>query len=151
MIEKDHVVSIHYTLTNDAGEVVDTSDGREPLNYLHGHRNIVPGLENALEGRAVGDQLNVVVPPEQGYGMREESQMQTVPREEINLPDLEEGMMLQVRTPQGPIRVTVAKLTTEEVTLDANHELAGETLHFAVEIMNVRPAEPGELEQGHAQ
>lgn len=149
MIAKDQVVSIHYTLTDDTGDTVDSSEGRDPLQYLHGHSNIVSGLEKALEGRTEGDKVEVAVPPEEGYGERDEERVQKVPRDQIAIPDLKEGMMLQAQTPQGAIPLKVVELTDSEVTVDANHQLAGQTLHFAVEVVGVRPAEPEELDHGH--
>ena len=149
MIESDQVVSIHYTLTTDAGEVLDSSEGRDPLKYLHGHQNIVPGLESALAGKVVGDKFDVVVSPEEGYGVRDESRVAKIPRSEVKLPDLEPGMMLQAQTSQGPMILKVVEVGDEDVTVDANHELAGVTLHFAVEVIAVRPAEPEEIDHGH--
>ncbi len=150
MIEADQVVSIHYTLTNDAGETLDSSEGKSPLNYLHGHANIVPGLEKALKGRAEGDQFQVAVPPEDGYGERDEAQIQKVPRERIDAPGLKPGMRLQAQTAQGPVPLRVLEVTDDEVTVDANHELAGETLHFDIQVVGVRPANEEELQHGHA-
>lgn len=150
MIAKDKVVSMHYRLTNNDGEVLDSSEGRDPLNYLHGHGNIVPGLEKEMEGKAVGDEFDVVVPPAEGYGEHQEEAVAVVPREQINLPDIKEGMKLQAQSPQGPIPLKVVKVTDEEVTVDSNHELAGVTLNFHIEVVEIRDAEQVELDHGHA-
>lgn len=149
MIEDGQVVSIHYKLTNDSGEVIDSSEGGDPLTYLHGHRNIVPGLERELTGKSVGDQFEAVVPPELGYGIRDDAKVSTVPRAEIAIEDLKEGTKLQANTPEGPAVFTVAKITETEITLDANHPLADVTLNFAIEVTGVRPAEQVELDHGH--
>lgn len=147
-IEDDHVVHFHYTLTNDAGEVLDTSEGREPLPYLHGHHNIVPGLERQLAGRTVGDTLDAVVPPAEGYG---ELQPPVPPVPKSELPDgIEVGMQLLAEMPDGSrVPLWVEDVREDEVVLTRNHPLAGVTLHFAVEIMAVRAASSVELEQGH--
>lgn len=149
-IAKGTVASFHYTLTNDAGEVVDSSEGREPLTYLHGEGQIVPGLENALEGRTTGDKLNVDVSPEEGYGVSHPELVQVVPREAFQgVEDLQPGMQFQGRNDQGSINVTISKIEGDQVTVDGNHPLAGETLHFAVEITDVREASDEEKSHGH--
>lgn len=150
MIEKDKVVSIHYKLTNDAGETLDSSEGRDPLSYLHGRGNIVPGLEKALEGREEGDKFKAEVGPDEGYGHREEARVQKVPRENIQAEALEPGTQLEANTPQGPVPLTVTEVDDQEVTVDANHILAGENLHFDIEVVGVRDAAQEELEHGHA-
>ena len=149
-ITQDKVASIEYTLKNDAGEVLDTSEGQEPLVYLHGAENIVPGLEEALEGKTVGDAISVTVSPEQGYGERNEELIGVVPRAmfESEMP-IEVGMTFQAETDQGIQVVTVAGLTDDEVTVDGNNPLAGETLHFDVKVTEVRDATAEELEHGH--
>ena len=149
-IAKGSVAAFHYTLTNDAGDVVDSSDGREPLTYLHGEGQIVPGLENALEGRVAGDKLNVDVTPAEGYGVSQPELVQVVPREAFQgVEDLQPGMQFQGRNDQGSINVTIAKIEGDQVTVDGNHPLAGETLHFAVEITDVRDASDEEKSHGH--
>ncbi len=150
-IKQNSVVNIHYTLKNDAGEVLDTSAGKEPLMYMQGHGNIIPGLENALLGKAVGEQLNVSIEPEDAYGVRQDDAIQQVPRSAfVNVPDLQVGMQLHGDSPQGPISVTVMTITDEMVTVDANHPLAGQRLHFDVTIDSVRDATESELSHGHA-
>src|SRR5687767_11675027 len=140
-IEKDKVVSIDYTLTGENGQVLDTSQGREPLAYLHGAGNIIPGLENALEGKNEGDQLNVKVPPDQAYGPRDERMVQPVPRTAFQGVDtIQPGMQFQASTNAGPRLITVVGVEGDQVTIDANHPLAGATLNFDVTIRNVRDA-----------
>lgn len=149
-IQDNCVVAIHYTLTNDAGEVIDTSAGRPPLRYLQGHGNIIPGLEEALLGRSAGEKLNVVVEPEDAYGPVQESLIQAVPREAFDgIDNIEVGMQFQAQTSQGPIPVTVIAVDENSVTLDGNHELAGVRLNFAVEIAEVREATAEEIDHGH--
>jgi FKBP-type peptidyl-prolyl cis-trans isomerase SlyD len=149
-IAQDSVVSIHYTLKDDAGQVLDSSSGGEPMAYLHGFGNIIPGLENALEGRGAGDKLDVTVAPEHGYGERDDRLVQDVPRSAFRgVADIAPGMQFQAQGPQGVRVVTVTKVEQETVTVDANHPLAGQTLHFAVEVTEVREASAEELEHGH--
>ena len=148
---KEKVVTIDYTLKDDEGEVLDTSDGREPVAYLHGGGNIVPGLETALEGKAKGDSLSVSVSPADGYGEHDPGMIQPVPRE--NFPadaPMEIGMQFQAESPAGPRVVTIVKMDDKEVTVDANHPLAGKQLNFAVTIVDVRDATAEEIEHGHA-
>ncbi|MGA1525528.1 MAG: FKBP-type peptidyl-prolyl cis-trans isomerase [Planctomycetota bacterium] len=146
-IEKDKVAKIHYKLTNDQGDVVDSSEGREPLCYLHGHGNIVVGLEEALTGQAVGAELNVTVSPEHGYGARDDRAVQTVPRGAFP-PDA--PLSFQARDEAGrPLMGTITKLAGDDVTVDFNHPLAGQTLHFEVSITEVRTATEEEISHGH--
>ncbi len=150
-IEKDKVVTFHYTLTNDAGETLDSSEGREPLPYLHGHNGIIPGLEKELEGKQPGDRLRVTVAPADAYGEINPEMIQMVPREAFSgVDEIRPGMQFQAQAPDGSVQVVVVKDVTEEgVLIDANHPLAGQTLHFDVEIAEVRDATPEELEHGH--
>ncbi len=150
-VSENKVVSIHYTLTNEKGEILDTSSGGEPLAYLHGMGNIIPGLEKALTGKSVGDSMNVTIPPEEAYGLRDESRMQTVPRSAFEgIERIEPGMQFQAQSEHGPVMITVAAVEGDTVTVDGNHPLAGETLVFAVEITDIRDASPEELAHGHA-
>jgi len=145
-----HVVSFHYTLTDDQGAVIDSSEGREPLAYIHGEGHIVPGLEKELTGKQAGDKLKVDVAPEEGYGVRHDELVQVVPRAAFQgVEDLQPGMQFQGRNDQGSINVTVSKIEGDNVTVDGNHPLAGQTLHFDVEITNVREATDDELSHGH--
>jgi FKBP-type peptidyl-prolyl cis-trans isomerase SlyD len=144
------VATFHYTLTGDNGEVLDSSDGRDPLAYLHGAGNIVPGLERKLEGKQEGDKFDAVVAPEDGYGVREGAP-QPVARSQFpkGVP-IEKGMMFQAQTPDGEVvPLWVDKVDDETVWVDENHPLAGVTLHFAVEVVGVRDATESELEHGH--
>lgn len=149
-IAKDTAVLFHYTLTNDKGEVLDSSSGSEPLAYLHGGGNIIPGLEKALEGKAAGDKLKVTVPPEEAYGKLDAALIQQVPRRAFQgVAKIEPGMSFTTQGPQGMMRVTVTKVLGDMVTIDGNHALAGETLTFDVEITDVRAASQEELDHGH--
>ena len=149
-IEKDKVVSIDYTLTGENGQVLDSSQGREPLAYLHGAGNIIPGLEQALEGKGEGDELNVSVPPDQAYGQRDERMVQPVPRTAFQgVADIQPGMQFQASTNAGPRLITVVDVAGDQVTIDANHPLAGATLNFDVKIVNVRDATNEEKSHGH--
>ena len=144
------VASFNYTLTNDAGEIIDSSEGRSPLAYLHGAGNIVPGLEKEMAGRQAGDRFDVVVAPEDGYGQPNPMLVQVVPREAFQGVDtIEVGMEFQAQTPQGPLSVVVSKVDADNVTVDGNHPLAGKTLHFAIEVTDVRDASVEELAHGH--
>lgn len=150
LIAKDHVVEIDYTLTDDAGTVLDSSQGRGPLAYLHGAGNIIPGLESELEGKIAGASFKVSIAPAQAYGERNESLINVVPKQELaEIPDLEVGIQLQAQSPQGIQIFTVTEIGDSTVTLDGNHPLAGVTLHFAVEVINVRVATEEELSHGH--
>ncbi|HEX7030418.1 MAG TPA: peptidylprolyl isomerase [Gammaproteobacteria bacterium] len=149
-ISANKVVSIHYTLKNDAGDVLDSSSGREPLAYLQGAGNIVPGLEKALEGKSAGETVNVSVAPEEGYGPRHDGLVQDVPREAFQgVEDIQPGMQFHAQGPQGPMVVTVVEAGDDAVKVDGNHPLAGETLHFDVEVTDVRDATDEEKEHGH--
>ncbi|MET0330047.1 MAG: peptidylprolyl isomerase [Dyella sp.] len=144
------VAAFHYTLTDDQGQVIDSSEGREPLTYLHGTGQIVPGLEKAMLGRQAGDQFKVDVIPEEGYGVRYDDLTQEVPKDAFQgVEDLQPGMQFQGRGPQGAINVTVTKVEGDTVTVDGNHPLAGQTLHFAIEVTQVREASEEELSHGH--
>ena len=149
-IAQDTVVSIHYTLTDDAGDTVDTSVGGAPLFYLHGNGNLVPGLENALEGKQAGDKVTVTVAPADGYGEYDKKMVQRVPRRSFKgIADVKPGMQFQVQSDHGPRSVTVTNVTGDMVTVDGNHPLAGKNLNFAVEVMEVRTPSEEELAHGH--
>jgi FKBP-type peptidyl-prolyl cis-trans isomerase SlyD len=144
------VASFHYTLTDDNGQVIDSSQGREPLTYLHGTGQIVPGLEKAMVGRVAGDQFKVQVAPAEGYGEHHPELMQELPREAFQgVEDIQPGMQFQGHGPQGVINVTVTKIDGEKVHIDGNHPLAGQTLHFDIEVTDVREASAEELAHGH--
>ena len=144
------VVSIHYTLTNKAGEKLDSSIGAEPLSYLHGAGNIIPGLESALSETSVGDKLTVTIEAADAYGERNEAQMQTVSKDMFQGMDkVEVGMQFQADSSSGPAIVTVTEIDGDNITIDGNHPLAGEQLTFDVEVMDIRPATETEIEHGH--
>ncbi|AWV06539.1 FKBP-type peptidyl-prolyl cis-trans isomerase [Marilutibacter maris] len=144
------VASFHYTLTDDAGQVIDSSSGRDPLSYLHGAGNIVAGLEKALAGKQAGDKLKVDVAPEEGYGVRHDGLVQQVPREAFQgIDNVQPGMQFQAQTGNGPLLVTVTEVGEGTITVDGNHPLAGKTLHFDVEITEVRDATEDEQQHGH--
>ncbi len=145
------IVTFHYTLTNAAGDVVDTSlNSGEPLPYLHGGMNIVPGLERELTGKSVGDKLNVTVSPADGYGIRDESMTQEVPRDAFPEDvDIQVGMQFVAQSNQGPVPIWIRAVSEEAVLIDQNHPLAGETLHFDVEIVSIREATDEEITHGH--
>jgi FKBP-type peptidyl-prolyl cis-trans isomerase SlyD len=149
-ISANKVVAIDYTLTGSDGAVIDSSEGRGPLAYLQGHNNIIPGLEDALEGKSVGDSLNVVVEAKDGYGERSDELTHNVPRNMFeDGTEIEVGMQFQTMTEHGPHIVTVISVDDENVTVDANHPLAGQTLNFDVSVVEVRDATAEELEHGH--
>jgi FKBP-type peptidyl-prolyl cis-trans isomerase SlyD len=149
-ISANKVVSIDYTLTNNQGEVIDTSSGREPLAYLQGQGNIIPGLESALEGKTAGENIKVTIAPADGYGERDDALTQAVPRQMFeNTDEIQIGMQFQTMSEHGPHVVTVISIDADNVTVDANHPLAGETLNFDVTIVEVREASPEELDHGH--
>lgn len=146
VITKNKVVSFHYTLNDPDGKLLDTSAGRDPFDYLHGAGNIVPGLEEHMEGKSAGDSLKVAVPPEKGYGDFNSQLLQRVPLEKFGGQKVEEGMQFQ--TPDHNV-FTVAEIKDGSVLLNGNHPLAGVTLHFSVEITGVREATDEELSHGH--
>jgi FKBP-type peptidyl-prolyl cis-trans isomerase SlyD len=149
-ISKEKVVSIHYTLKDKTGEVLDSSDGQPPLEYIQGLGNIIPGLEKALDGKQVGDKLNAVIPPEDAYGVRKESFVKTIPLSEFeNQGDVKVGSQFRVETSQETHIATVTNIENENVTIDLNHPLADETLHFDIEVMDIREATQEELSHGH--
>jgi FKBP-type peptidyl-prolyl cis-trans isomerase SlyD len=149
-ISKNKVAAIHYTLTDVDGKVMDTSDGRDPLHYLHGHHNLIKGLESELENKTVGDKFKAVIQPEDAYGLYDENRVQTVAREMFQgVDDIQPGMKFQANTDKGQEIITVTAVQGNFVTIDSNHELAGETLTFDVEVMEVRDASNEEIEHGH--
>lgn len=150
-IAKHAVVSMHYTLKNDQGQVMDSSTGREPLTYMHGANNIIPGLESALDGKAQGDNISVRIAPENAYGVRDPALMQRVPKSAFQgVPEIKPGMQFRSQTPQGQMQVvTVTAIEGDTVTIDANHPLAGIPLNFEVSIVDVRAATAEEISHGH--
>jgi FKBP-type peptidyl-prolyl cis-trans isomerase SlyD len=152
LIDDNLVVSMHYKLTDEDGNELDNSEGYEPMNYLHGARNIIPGLEKALTGKTEGDILLVKVEPAEGYGEVIQDLIQTVGREAFqDSESLEAGMIFEDHAPDGSIqRVMVVKVDGDEITIDANHPLAGVTLNFDVKIVGVRKATAEEIANGCA-
>ena len=149
-IAADKVVLIHYTLKDDDGGVVDTSDGSDPLAYIQGHGSLVAGLEKALEGKEQGSALAVSVQPEEGYGRHDTQLIQKVPKRSMQgAGEIKKGMQFQARTPDGMRVFTVTAVIGDLVTLDGNHPLADKTLHFDVKVVEVRDATTEELEHGH--
>lgn len=150
-VAANKAVSIDYTLTNDAGEVIDSSAGGEPLVYLHGAGNIIPGLEQALEGKQEGDELKVSVEPENAYGEFSPELVAVLGRSMFEgVDELEVGMQFHASGPDGGMQiVTITALDGDEVTVDGNHPLAGQRLTFEVKVVNVREASADEMEHGH--
>ena len=148
-VEENKVVTFEYTLKNDSGEILDSSAKTAPLEYLHGSGNIIPGLEAELEGKKVGDKFKASIEAEDAYGLRFEELVQKIDRDKLShLPSIEIGMQLQAYDEEGMQILTVIDITDNEVTLDGNHPLAGEKLHFDVEIIDIREATEDEIEFG---
>ena len=141
-IAQQKVVSIHYKVVDvDSGETIDSSEGKEPMTYLHGAQNIIPGLEKALEGKSVGDELEVTIAPEDAYGEYSDERVQQVPMEAFQgVEKVEPGMAFTAQTEQGPINLVVTEVDEAVVTVDANHPLAGKSLQFSVKVDSVRDA-----------
>jgi FKBP-type peptidyl-prolyl cis-trans isomerase SlyD len=149
-ISADKVVLIHYTLKDDAGAVIDTSAGGEPLAYIQGHGNLVAGLEKALEGKQDGSSINVSVEPAEGYGKHDAKLIQRVPKRTLQgAGEIKKGMQFQAQTEDGMRVFTVTGVMGDMVSLDGNHPLADKTLHFDVQVVEVRDATSEELEHGH--
>jgi FKBP-type peptidyl-prolyl cis-trans isomerase SlyD len=150
VIEKDRVVTIDYKLQDSEGQVIDSSEGSAPLVYIHGNDNIIAGLEKHLAGKKAGDKVSCVVPAKEGYGERDDSLVFKVTKAEFgDGAEIEEGMQFEAHGEEGAQIVTVKSIEGDEVTIDANHPLAGEELHFTVDVKDVREATPEELEHGH--
>lgn len=144
------VVGMHYTLKNEAGDTLDTSDGQDPLVFLYGFGNIISGLEKAIAGKAVGDKLDVAIEPADGYGERDDALQQEIDRSNFEGVDqIEVGMRFQAETENGHVPIRVVAIEGDTITVDGNHELAGERLHFSVSIESLREAEAEEIEHGH--
>ncbi|WP_300489387.1 peptidylprolyl isomerase [Methylobacter sp.] len=143
-------VSIHYTLTNDEGEVLDSSIGDDALVYLHGTGNIIPGLEDALQGKAVGDKFNVRIAAKDAYGEQNDEMIQVIPRAMFEgIDEIDVGMQFHADVSSGSGEVTIVKIEGDDITIDGNHPLAGMALTFDVEVVDVRPATKEEAEHGH--
>lgn len=150
-ITENSVVAFAYTLTDDSDEVIDSADTQNPLAYLHGHSQLIPGMENALTGRDIGDSFSIVLPPEEAYGIYDENLAGAMPRSAFEgVDEVQVGMQFQMEFPGGLRVVTVSAVNDEHVTVDGNHPLAGETLHFDIEVVSIRPATKDEIEHRHA-
>ena len=150
-ITNDAMVSFDYVLQDDRGTVLDTSEGKKPLSYLHGRGQIVPGLEEALQGKQVGDEFQIQIESSEGYGERNEALRWEAPRHEFDaIEDLCEGTILRVDTDSGDMTVTVTRITEEVVTIDGNHPLAGMALNFSIVVKAVREATAEEIAEGQA-
>ena len=149
-ISQDCVVTIHYTLTNESGDFLDTSTGGDPLTYLHGYGGIIPGLEKALENKQAGESFAVILPPEEGYGLSDSELIYEVPLDALTqVANLTVGMELQSTDDQGrDLTLVVDTLSESHATLNANHPMAGKSLHFDIVVEGVRLATAAELETG---
>ena len=149
--EANRVITIDYTLKDDDDQVIDTSEGREPLAFIQGIGQIIPGLEKALEGKQAGESVSISIPPEDAYGERDDSMVLNIPREQFEGADtIEPGMQFQAETDQGVQILTVLEAGDQEITVDGNHPLAGMNLNFDVSVVEVRDATQEELDHGHA-
>ncbi|MBU0711093.1 peptidylprolyl isomerase [bacterium] len=150
-IAKDMVVAMHYTLTLDSGDVIDSSTDREPLQFIYGHGMIIPGLEKELSALKIGDKKSVTIQPEEGYGLVNEQLTQTVSREQLPSDlELKQGMSLTGCNEKGrQFEVNVKSFTDSDVVIDMNHPLAGKVLTFETEIVEIREASSEELDHGH--
>lgn len=145
-ITKNKVAAIHYTLRDNEGTIIDTSDGRDPLYYLHGSGNLIIGMEEGLEGKGLGDKMSLKIAPEKGYGELDPEMVQKVPRSAFGEQEVKQGMKFS--TNEGGV-VIVTEVSADNITVDANHPLAGIELNFEVEVMEVRNATEEELSHGH--
>lgn len=150
-IDNLKVVTLDYTLKDDTGTVLDSTEGRGDFAYLHGARNIIPGLENALNGKAVGDDLQVHITPADGYGEKNDELVHTVPRDMFETDgEIQVGMQFHAQSTSGQMMVvTVVDVSADEVTVDGNHPLAGVPLNFEVKVVDVRDATAEEIAHGH--
>ncbi|TPE54499.1 peptidylprolyl isomerase [Maribrevibacterium harenarium] len=149
-IAPNTVVSMHYTLTDEGGQTLDSSVGLEPLVFLSGAQNIIEGLDKALQGKVAGDTLKVEVAPDEAYGPKREELIQVVPRENFQgIDEIEVGMQFMAQTPMGQQPVMVIGVADDGIELDGNHPLAGKTLNFDVEVVSVREASAEEIQHGH--
>lgn len=149
-IANNTAVSIHYTLTNDAGEEIDSTGGGEPLVYLHGSGNIIVGLEKALHNRNVGEKFNVRIEAEDAYGEFSDDMVQVVSRDMFDgIDNVEIGMQFHAAVNSGSGIITVVKIEGDDITVDGNHPMAGQALNFDIEVIGVRLATKEELSHGH--
>lgn len=153
VIDNDAVVTIHYRLSEPGGDMIEESHGREPLVYLHGHRGLLGGVEAALAGKQAGDRVSVTLPPEQAYGLRNDQAITRVPKSHV-VGDAKNrvykpGMVVRVNADDHARAVVVVKVGLKMLDVDANHPLAGRTLTFDLEVVEVRPASAEEVAHGH--
>ncbi|MDB4533826.1 peptidylprolyl isomerase [Vicingaceae bacterium] len=149
-ISKNKVVTITYTLSNDDGDVIDECSADEPLAYLHGAENLIPGLENELQGKSVDDQFKISVSPEEGFGYRTEDLVSTFTRDDFEgVEDVEVGMHLELELGDEDLLVRVTQIDDDAITVDGNHELADMSLNFDVTVRDVREATSDEIEHQH--
>jgi FKBP-type peptidyl-prolyl cis-trans isomerase SlyD len=150
-IEQDSVASVHYTGTFPDGEVFDTSEGKDPLTFLVGHGQMIPGFEQEMMGAEAGEKREFTLTPDRAYGERHENAIQKASKADFgeNADDLEVGMMMGAQTEQGMMPFTITEIDGDEVTIDFNHQMAGKTLRFVVEVIELRAASDDELAHGH--
>jgi len=148
-VAEKKAVTIKYTLRDEEGAVLDSTEGRDPLTYLHGAGNLVPGVEEALAGKSAGDEIKVTVPPEKGYGAREEGNIRNVPVRKLPDGRIQPGATVQLNTNHGPVIAVVKVVKGDYATIDLNHPLAGKTLKFELQVVEVRDATEEEIAHGH--
>ena len=150
-IEQDSVASVHYTGTFVDGEVFDTSEGRAPLSFLVGHGQMIPGFEQEILGAKVGEKREFTLTPDRAYGERDENAIQRIEKNQFpEGMELEVGMVVGAHSDQGPIQFTIKEIEGDLVTADFNHQMAGMTLRFNIEVVEIRSATDEELAHGHA-
>ncbi len=149
-ISKNNIVEINYTLKDNESNILDSSEGQEPLAYIHGIGNLIPGLENALEGKEKGDKIQTKIKPEDAYGVRDENLLETVSLKQFeNQDDVKEGIQFQIETNDGVKMATITNISGDDVSIDMNHPLADIELNFDVEVISIREASEEELSHGH--
>lgn len=149
-IANDQVVSFHYTLNDDSGAQLENSYEGDAVTYLHGHKNMLPGLEEALAGKDKGEKVSVTLPPEKAYGLRKEGETQRIPKKHLlTKGKITPGMIVQVNTPQGAQEAVVVKVGLKNIDIDSNHPYAGKTLTFDLEVLDIRDATADEISHGH--
>lgn len=150
-ISQDKVVSFHYRLQEEGGDIFEDSHDGDPVLYLHGHKGMLPGLEEAMEGKVAGDSFEVTLDQDKGYGRREEGAVQRVPKKHLlTKGKITPGQIVQINTEHGATEAVVIKVGLKNVDIDANHPLAGKTLVFSIEVVDVRDATSEEIAHGHA-
>ncbi len=151
VVENGKVAFVTYTGTfPETGEVFDTNVGGQPLPFLVGYRNMIEGFEHELMGASVGESRSFTLTPERAYGHRDDSAFQEIPRDQFpSEMEIEPGMVMAAHSDQGPVQFTIAAVDGDTVSVDFNHQMAGKTLHFEVEVNSVRDASPEELAHGH--